>query len=118
MALALAAQERTGSIVGRVLDASGASIHGAEIRFRSMETGLDRPPVKSTEEGIYQLALLPVGLYRVTAQQSGFQTVVREGVRVGIGWQGRPTYREDRQRSIPLAQFAPLAQVPSVTRHP
>jgi Flp pilus assembly protein TadD len=37
------------------------------------------------------------------------------GLRVGIGWQGRPTYREDRQRSIPLAQFAPLAQVPGVT---
>jgi Tfp pilus assembly protein PilF len=37
------------------------------------------------------------------------------GLRVGIAWQGRPTYREDRQRSIPLAQFAPLAQVPGVT---
>jgi Tfp pilus assembly protein PilF len=37
------------------------------------------------------------------------------GQRVGLGWQGRPTYREDRQRSIPLLQFAPLAQVSGVT---
>jgi len=29
-------------------------------------------------------------------------------------WQGSPTYRRDRQRSIPLEQFAPLAQLPGV----
>jgi hypothetical protein len=33
---------------------------------------------------------------------------------LGIAWQGSPSYRYDRQRSIPLAQFAPLAHVPSV----
>jgi tetratricopeptide (TPR) repeat protein len=30
--------------------------------------------------------------------------------KIGIAWQGNPKYRRDRQRSIPLAQFAPLAQ--------
>ncbi len=30
--------------------------------------------------------------------------------RVGIAWQGNPTHRSDRFRSIPLANFAPLAQ--------
>jgi len=33
---------------------------------------------------------------------------------VGIAWQGDPAYYYDRQRSIPLAQFAPLARVPGV----
>jgi hypothetical protein len=33
---------------------------------------------------------------------------------VGIAWQGSPTYRYDRQRSIPLACFASLAQVQGV----
>ena len=32
--------------------------------------------------------------------------------RVGIAWQGNPTHRLDRQRSIPLRCFAPLAGVP------
>jgi tetratricopeptide (TPR) repeat protein len=32
-------------------------------------------------------------------------------VKIGIAWQGNPDYRRDRQRSIPLAQFAPLARV-------
>jgi len=33
---------------------------------------------------------------------------------VGIAWQGNPVYGHDPQRSIPLAQFAPLAQVEGV----
>lgn len=36
------------------------------------------------------------------------------GVKVGINWQGRPTHKRDRFRSVPLAQFLPLAQIPNV----
>ena len=36
------------------------------------------------------------------------------GFKVGIVWQGNPKFRLDRFRSIPLAQFAPLARVPGV----
>jgi Flp pilus assembly protein TadD len=35
-------------------------------------------------------------------------------IKIGIAWQGSAGYRWDRLRSIPLAQFAPLAQVPGV----
>jgi tetratricopeptide (TPR) repeat protein len=34
--------------------------------------------------------------------------------RVGIAWQGNPKFKADRQRSIPLAEFAPLAAVEGV----
>jgi tetratricopeptide (TPR) repeat protein len=34
--------------------------------------------------------------------------------RVGIAWQGNPAYGHDEQRSIPLAAFEPLTQVPGV----
>jgi Flp pilus assembly protein TadD len=37
-----------------------------------------------------------------------------QAFKVGIFWQGSPKYREDRARSIPLAQFAPLARVAGV----
>ena len=36
------------------------------------------------------------------------------GFRVGVSWQGNPQYPGDRFRSIPLADFAPLAAVPGV----
>jgi hypothetical protein len=38
----------------------------------------------------------------------------RTGFKVGIAWQGNPQYPSDRERSIPVACFAPLAAVPGV----
>ncbi len=34
--------------------------------------------------------------------------------KVGIAWQGNPGHKRDRQRSVPLAAFAPLAEAPGV----
>ena len=35
-------------------------------------------------------------------------------IKVGLSWAGRPEHKNDRNRSMPLARFAPLAQVPGV----
>ena len=37
------------------------------------------------------------------------------GFKIGITWQGSPSFRFDRLRSVPLAAFAPLVDVPGVT---
>ena len=37
------------------------------------------------------------------------------GFKVGIAWQGNPKHIGDRWRSVPLAQFAPLGEIPGVT---
>jgi tetratricopeptide (TPR) repeat protein len=37
-----------------------------------------------------------------------------DGFKIGIAWQGSPTFRFDRTRSIPLQAFAPLAEIPGV----
>jgi Flp pilus assembly protein TadD len=37
-----------------------------------------------------------------------------DGFKVGIVWQGNPDYLLDAQRSVPLAEFAPLAECPAV----
>jgi hypothetical protein len=37
-----------------------------------------------------------------------------EGFRVGIVWQGNTRYKRDRDRSIKLAEYAPLGRVPGV----
>jgi hypothetical protein len=37
-----------------------------------------------------------------------------DGFKVGIAWQGSTTHAWDRHRSVPLAAFEPLAQVPGV----
>lgn len=37
-----------------------------------------------------------------------------DGLRIGVAWRGNAAYARDRFRSIPLAEFAPLAAVPGV----
>jgi tetratricopeptide (TPR) repeat protein len=37
-----------------------------------------------------------------------------DGFKVGIAWQGNPTFVSDRRRSIPLVHYVPLAAVPGV----
>jgi hypothetical protein len=36
------------------------------------------------------------------------------GRKVGLSWQGSPTFVHDKGRSIPLAAFAPLAEIPDI----
>lgn len=36
------------------------------------------------------------------------------GFKVGVAWQGNPTHKNDRQRSVPLTHLAPLARLPGV----
>ena len=37
-----------------------------------------------------------------------------DGLSIAIAWQGDPGYRADKTRSIPLAAFAPLAEIPGI----
>jgi hypothetical protein len=37
-----------------------------------------------------------------------------QGFRVGIVWQGNPSYKDDQDRSLPLSTYAPLAKLPGV----
>ncbi|MEX2114012.1 MAG: tetratricopeptide repeat protein [Pirellulales bacterium] len=65
------------------------------------------------------LATIPGGVPYLTANdhrvaQWRAQLAQYRGLRVGIAWQGRPTHRDDRYRSIPLARFAPLARAGGV----
>lgn len=36
------------------------------------------------------------------------------GFKIGIAWQGSPTFTSDKTRSIPLSEFEPIAKVPGV----
>jgi tetratricopeptide (TPR) repeat protein len=54
------------------------------------------------------------GVKTSSSSDSGLRTPDSGHFRIGIAWQGSPSFRGDRERSIPLAQFAPLARVPGV----
>ena len=76
----------TASILGTVLDPSGASIAGATVTVRNTATGLTRS-LKSDVQGRYLVSDLPIGAYEVEGTQPGFQTVIRKDIGLTVGSQ-------------------------------
>src|SRR5262249_36085304 len=74
----------TATILGVVKDISGALIPGVSITIKHTETGLTRTAI-SSEVGNYNVPLLPVGAYELTATMPGFKEEVRRGVNLVVG---------------------------------
>src|SRR3954471_20817669 len=88
MAIALAgssaaAQQTTGNIQGRIVDAQKAAVPGVTVTAKNPSTGYSRSEVTDTE-GIYRLNGLPVGTYDLRAELSGFQGYDRKAVVVNV----------------------------------
>ncbi len=73
----------TGTLTGRVVDASGAVLPGVTITVRSDEA-LGQGSAVTDAQGIYRLANLQPAAYEARAELEGFRTVVHKiTVRVG-----------------------------------
>ncbi|MGB9234049.1 MAG: carboxypeptidase regulatory-like domain-containing protein [Terriglobales bacterium] len=69
------AQDANGRIFGTVYDQQGAVIPAVQITVTNTATH-DARTATTTQSGSYQLLALPIGNYKVTAEHSGFRTVV------------------------------------------
>jgi hypothetical protein len=78
-----AAQQTTGSIQGRIMDAQGAAVPGVSVVGRNIATGFTRTEI-SDAEGIYRLNALPVGTYDITAELQGFNKFERKAITVNV----------------------------------
>ena len=78
------AQVSTGTVSGTVSDSTGAVVPGAMVAIRSAETGMTRS-VTTDDSGRYRAPQLGLGIYEITAQAQGFQTVVRSGITLTVG---------------------------------
>src|SRR5829696_5644940 len=75
----------SGSIFGKVTDASGGVLPGVTVTVTG--TGLQQPLVQQTaESGAYQFPTVPVGTYSVTFEMTGFKKGVRNDVIITIGF--------------------------------
>jgi hypothetical protein len=78
-----AAQQTTGNIQGRIIDAQKAAVPGVTVTAKSASTGFTRTEV-SDAEGIYRLNALPVGSYDVHAELAGFKAYDAKGIVVNL----------------------------------
>jgi len=81
---AVAAAQDSANVSGRVVDPSGASVAGATVTARNVETGFERS-ANTDDQGSYEIFALPLGPYEVRANKSGFQEAVRKGVHLVVG---------------------------------
>lgn len=79
----LTAQESYGTISGHVIDATGASVAGADVRATSTLTGITAA-AKTNDAGSYTLPYLVPGTYTVTAEMRGFKKTEHSGIELRV----------------------------------
>lgn len=75
----------TGAMNGKVTDATGGILPGVTVTASSPSMQGVRTAV-TNEEGAYRFPAVPPGDYTIKYELSGFSTVLREGIRVGLGF--------------------------------
>jgi len=67
--------QTTTNVTGVVNDPTGARIPGATVQVEGKETGITRSAI-TDDRGVYNVAALPAGSYRITVARQGFATEV------------------------------------------
>ena len=99
---AVLAQTGSAALGGRVSDASGAALPGVTITATNNATGLSRSVVTASD-GSYRFPSLPVGMYTVNADLSGFSSVTTRNV--------EPIVAQERELNVTLTQAAVKEQI-------
>jgi hypothetical protein len=79
----ISGQSPNGIISGLVLDPTGGTIPGAEIRIANDATGIQYTG-KTNGEGIYVVTNLPPGTYRLQVSKIGFKTLIKPDIVLNV----------------------------------
>src|SRR5579875_2902702 len=82
-ALPSLAQQNTGTILGTILDPSGAVIPGATVLVENQGTG-HALKLTTNSTGNFFAPELPVGVYSVSVSHTGFRTEVRKNIALAV----------------------------------
>ena len=75
----------TGSISGEIKDAQGGVLPGVTVTATS-PAQIGALTAVTNEAGIYRFPSVPPGEYRLAFELAGFQTSVRDGIRITLGF--------------------------------
>ncbi len=71
----LSAQVLFSSVVGNVMDASGAAVPGATVKITEISTNESRT-ARTNEAGLYTVTTVTAGTYRIEITKTGFSSFV------------------------------------------
>src|SRR5262245_47332859 len=108
----------TGEIYGKATDKSGAVVPGVTVTVAS--PALIQPETAVTSAtGVYRFPSIPIGVYTIKFELSGFTTVVRDGVRIELGANAQINAMLDvsaMQEVVTITGEAPLIDARSNSR--
>src|SRR5215216_806404 len=79
------AQEQTGNITGRAVDASGGTLPGVTVSITSSNLIGGARTAVTDEQGVFRFTLLPGGIYTVSFNLTGFTNLNIKGVKLSAG---------------------------------
>jgi outer membrane receptor protein involved in Fe transport len=82
------AQTFRGIILGTITDSSDATVPGATVTIKNVDTGLTRT-LTTSDDGSYSAPELPIGNYSVTVEKQGFKTGLITGIKVEVSTERR-----------------------------
>lgn len=83
LTIPISAQTFRGRILGTVTDPNSAVVAGAKVTAKNVGTGLERATTTDSD-GNYSITELPIGMYEVRVEQTGFQTAIVKNVIVEV----------------------------------
>ncbi len=84
-----AGQGSGASIIGQVTDQSGGVLPGVTVTATSPALQVPQVTAVTNEVGEYRLAPLPIGVFQVAFELSGFRPIQRPNVRLTVGFTAR-----------------------------
>ncbi|PYV34224.1 MAG: hypothetical protein DMG22_06935 [Acidobacteria bacterium] len=91
----LRAQTATGEITGTVTDTSGAVVPQVKVTVTNQQTNSTRETM-TNDAGAYTVTLLPVGVYTISAQKTGFRIAKQTDITLNVA----QTIRTDLQLAV------------------
>jgi hypothetical protein len=113
----LASAQASGEIFGRITDTSGAMMPGVTVTLSGPSLITPQATV-SLESGAYRFPNIPIGLYTVTFDLSGFKRFVRENVRIETGFNAEINARLDVssiEETVTVSAAGPVVDTRSTT---
>ena len=111
------AQQVQGSFTGTVRDQSGALVPGVRVTALEVQTGGSRSAVSSAD-GSYTIPLLLPGLYRLTAEKTGFERTVRGPINLLVDAHPRVDFKMNvgaQTTNVTVESTAPVLDTQTAT---
>ena len=108
------AQTFRGTILGTIVDSSGAAIPGAEVLIKNQGTAQNRTTT-SGDAGTYTVPELPIGQYAVTVSKEGFASITVGGVEVTVAGEHRVDVTLEPGKISSLVEVEATAPMVTIT---